>query len=145
MISTVLKKRLITSLMSLTTKYDMFYTNHQYKNMHFKSEEEYKSVQLALSSELQIEENIAKDILIQYFRENFPNVQFVLYDSRTICMTNIRHRIGRILLKGLGENQNEINEVKQTFNADTDLTVEVSRWEDLDEESQKQLTEYFKL
>lgn len=145
MISTEHKKRLYNSLSSLMTKYDMFYTNYQYSTNHFKSEEEYKTIQQALSVEIQLEENVAKENLIKYFKENFPILKVILYDSRMICLTKTQHRIGNVLIAGIPANENELNIVKRQFNEDTDLTMDITRWESLDEESQNKLKEYFKL
>jgi hypothetical protein len=144
MIKTSDKKRLTESISSLMNKYDMFFTNHQYKSSHFKSQEEYTSIQKSLSREIQFEENLIRDILKRYFSENFENLEFVLYDSRTICITKIFHKIGDVLIKGIPEDENEIIKIKNKFNMDTDLTISITRWESLDEESRTKLMEYLK-
>ena len=100
MINENLKRRLLSSANSLRNKYDMFYTNHQYKNKSFKSEEEYDSVQKMLSVEIQAEESSNKELLKKYFNENYPSLKFKLYDSRSICISKNQHQLGSVLIEG---------------------------------------------
>ena len=145
MINESLKRRLQASATSLRNKYDMFYTNHQYKNKSFKSEEEYNSVQKMLSVEIQAEESSIKELLKKYFNENYPNLKFKLYDSRSICISQIQHQLGSILIEGIPEIENEINLIKDSFKNDTDMTILLTRWESLPDDVIEKLTNYFKL
>lgn len=142
MIDESLKRKFKSSANSLMNKYDMFFTNQQYSSQHFQTENEYITIQKALATEIQIEENIMKEFLIKYLKLNFPNLKLVCYDSRPICLTDICHRIGGILIKGLNENENEINSIKESFKNDTDMTVLITRWESLDEETKTKLSEF---
>ncbi len=143
MISESLKRRLLNSANSLKNKYDMFYTNHQYKNKSFKSEEEYDSIQKTLSMEIQSEENSIRDLLKKYFNENYPTLKFKLYDSRAICITKNQHQLGSILIEGIPEIENEINLIKESFKNDTDLTILITRWESLPDDVKEKLTNFF--
>lgn len=144
MIDEKTKKRLNLSVTSLMNKYDMFFTNRQYASEHFQTEEEYISIQKSLAKEIQIEEATTREILKKYLNANFPEIELVLYDSRSICITEIYHRVGSILVKGLPENENEIQRIEKEFSIDTDLTISISRWESLNEETQNKLMEYLK-
>lgn len=144
MIDEKTKKRLNLSVSSLMNKYDMFFTNRQYVNDHFKTEEEYISIQKSLAKEIQIEEATTREIIKKYLVTNFPEVELILYDSRSICITEIYHRVGSILIKGLPENENEVKKIEKQFSIDTDLTISISRWENLNKETQNKIMEYLK-
>jgi len=124
---------------SLTIKYDMFFSNRQYKNVHFKSEEEYSIIQKNLSTEIEISENDITKILKDWFTQNFEGVIFVAYDSRFICMNSRMQRIGKILLKNAGD-ENLHKHIKQKFNDDTELDFILESFEDLPESIQKKFT-----
>lgn len=145
MIDEALKRKIKSSANSLMNKYDMFFTNQQYSSQHFQTEEEFITVQKALATEIQIEENIMKEHIMRYFKANFPELKIICYDSRYICISNINHRVGSILVKNLRENENEINSIKESFKNDTDLTILVTRWESLDEETKSKLSEFYHL
>lgn len=144
MITEQLKRRMINSASSLMNKYDMFYTNRQYATMHFKTEEEYKTTQKSLATEIQLEENITRDCLEKYFSQNFPKVKLLLFDSRPICLNDRNHRLGVCLFQNLSNDENDKNEILRMFKNDTDMTILVNRFEELDDESQKKIMEYLK-
>lgn len=144
MIDEKTKKRLNLSVTSLMNKYDMFFTNRQYASEHFQTEEEFVSIQKSLAKEIQIEEATTREIIKKYFKENFPEIEIMVYDSRSICITEIYHRVGAVLIKGLPENENKIQKIEKEFSIDTDLTISISRWEDLNEETQNKLMEFLK-
>lgn len=142
MINEQLKRRLYNSATSLINKYDMFLTNKQYSSQHFKSEDEYVSIQKALAAEIQLEETTCKNHIIKYFAENFPSVTVVLFDSRPICLSDSNHRLGKILVKGVKDDLYGIKEINKAFINDTDMSLIIDKWEDLDSESQQKLTEF---
>lgn len=127
------------SLESLTIKYDMFFSNRQYKNVHFKSEDEYTIIQKNLSTEIEVEEKNVKDLLKTWFEKNFDNIKFIAYDSRFICMNMYTHRIGKVLLKNAVD-LNLQKSIKKKFNDDTDYEMIIESFEDLPEEVQKKFT-----
>lgn len=132
-------KSLKKSVESLSIKYDMFLSNRQYKNTHFKTEDEYLIIQKNLSSEIEMEEANVKNLLKEWITINFENFQFIAYDSRFICINKNYHRIGKILLKNIND-ENQIKNIKQKFNDDTDFEIMIERYEDLPEEVQKKFT-----
>lgn len=144
MISNQLKRRLINSASSLMNKYDMFFTNRQYSKIHFRTEEEYISIQKSLATEIQLEENTTKDCLIKYFDQNFPKLKLIFFDSRPICLSEKHHKLGKCLFQNISNNINEQNEIKRTFQNDTDFTLDIDRFEDLSQEEQQKIMEFYK-
>lgn len=127
------------SIESLLIKYDMFFSNKQYKNVHFKSEKEYETIQKNLSSEIEMEETNAKNFLKEWIEQNFKNIKFIAYDSRFICINKLNHRIGRILLKNV-KDENEKNLIKQRFNEETEFDVIIDLFEELTEDVKLKFT-----
>lgn len=129
-------KKIIESLM---IKYELFFSNRQYKNTFFKTEDEYNLIQKNLSSEIEIAEKDAKEFLISWFSVNFDNIKVIAYDSRFICMNKKYHRIGKVLLKNSGDADFH-REIKERFFADTDFDIIVEAYEELPESIQKKFT-----
>ena len=124
---------------SLTIKYDMFFSNRQYKNTHFKSNDEYLVIQKSLSTEIEILEKDITNLLKEWFSQNFENIIFIAYDSRFICINSRIHRVGKVLLKNIGD-ENLQRKIKETFNNDTDFDIIIESFEDLPEEIKKKFT-----
>ena len=124
---------------SLSIKYDMFYSNREYKNVHFKSEDEYILIQKNLSTEIEITEKDITKIIKEWFYQNFEKVEFIAYDSRFICISPKTHRIGKVLLKNVID-ENFRKNIKQKFNDDTNFDIIIESFEDLPEELQKKFT-----
>lgn len=124
---------------SLSIKYDMFCSNRQYKNVHFKSEDEYLVIQKSLSTEIEMLEKEITNFLKEWISQNFENVEFVAYDSRFICINSRIHRIGKILLKNI-EDANLQRNIKETFNNDTDFDIMIESFEELPEDIKKKFT-----
>lgn len=124
---------------SLNIKYDMFFSNRLYKNVHFKNEDEYSVIQKNLSTEIEVSEKDVGKILKEWFTQNFENVIFIAYDSRFICINSKTKRIGKILLKNSGD-ENFHKNIKQKFNGDTNFEIIIESFEDLPESIQKKFT-----
>lgn len=142
MIDYQLKLKIKDIAQSLITKYDMFYTNRHYKTRHFKSIDEYESIQKSLAFEIQMEESMLKELLIKYFKENCPLLNIKLYDSRTICLTKMIHNIGKILIDDIG-GSDTIESIRQMFKDDTDFVIDITSLSELDEETRLKLKETF--
>lgn len=132
-------KYLKKSIDSLSIKYDMFFSNRMYKNVHFKTTEEYELIQKNLSTEIEMEETNVKNFLKEWVEKNFKNIEFIAYDSRFICINKSTHRIGKILLKNISD-ENESSLIKKRFNDDTDFEVVIDLFEELPEEVKKKFT-----
>lgn len=132
-------KNLKRSIESLAIKYDMYLLNRQYKNTHFKTEDEYNLIQKNLSTEIEAEERNTKNLLKEWFNENFENVKFIAYDSRFICITKEIHKIGKVLLKNSGDDKFHEN-INKKFNCDTDFDMIIETFEELPKEIQEKFT-----
>ena len=132
------QKNLILSFKALSMKYEMYYTNRQYKDSYFKDEETYKLIQKKISLEIETEEKNIKDIIINFLKKNFSNVKFIAYDSRLVCFTDSKQKLGNILISNSNELEAELimKQFKEEFNVD--LKVELL------ENLPKELQEKFK-
>lgn len=139
MIDKIKLKNLEKFIESLTIKYDMFFSNRQYKNVHFKSNEEYLIIQKNLSTEIEITEKDISKIIKEWFNQNYEKVIFIAYDSRFICMNTYNHRIGKVLLKN-SEDINLQRNIKSKFLEDTNFEIIIETFEELPEEVQKKFT-----
>ena len=130
------QKQLKLSANSLIIKYDMFFTNRQYKEKHFKSEDEYMLIQKNLATEIEIEEKHIKDIITEWLKTNFDQYKLVAYDSRFICILNNDNRIGKILVKG-PDDYNTMKKIYDSFMNDFSFEVIIENFNTLTEEDQK--------
>ena len=108
------KTRLQDLIRSMSILYDKFLTNRQYKDKQFKdNEQEYMKNQKALADDIKFQEGLVSQTLSFIFKEYFPNLEFLAYDSRLLYFNRSESRIGLILVKGMIE-QDEDN-IKRFF------------------------------
>ena len=133
------QKQLKRAMESLIIKYDMFYSNRQYKASHFKTDEEYLIVQKNLSTEIEMEEKNIKEVVKDWFRTNFDMLTFLSYDSRFVCYNKMYQRIGKVLIKGT-DDANFVNKIQDMFKQDFDIEIIVELFENLPVDIQKKFT-----
>ena len=69
------------------------------------------------------------------FKEFFPNLEFIAYDSRLLYFNRAQSRIGLILVKGM-EDEDEAK-IKKFFKENFLMEILINRFEDLPEKLQK--------
>ena len=131
------KTRLQDLIRSMSILYDKFLTNRQYKDKQFKdNEQEYIKNQKALANEIKFQEGLVSQTLSFIFKEYFPNLEFLAYDSRLLYFNRSESRIGLILVSGIKNDEDE-NNIKKFFRENFMMEILVNKFEDLPEEIQK--------
>ena len=130
------KTKIQDLIRSMSILYDRFLTNRQYKEKQFKdNEQEYIKNQKALADDIKFQEGLVSQTLSFIFKQYFPNLEFLAYDSRLLYFNRSESRIGLILVKGMNE-QDEDN-IKRFFKENFMMEILVNKFEDLPEELQK--------
>ena len=125
-----------TYLESLDKKYTLFCINRSYKDKSFKDESEYLKVQTKLAEEIDILNKEIKEEITKVVHETYPEVEVILYDSRMFSKAD--QNIGKILTKNI-KSQTETLDVKACFEKFVPVKITVERYEDLNEETQKEI------
>lgn len=130
------KTKIQDLIRSMSILYDRFLTNRQYKEKQFKdNEQEYIKNQKALADDIKFQEGLVSQTLSFIFKEYFPNLEFLAYDSRLLYFNRSESRIGLILVKGM--NKQDEDNIKRFFKENFMMEILVNKFEDLPEELQK--------
>lgn len=130
------KTRIQDLIRSMSILYDKFLTNRQYKDRQFKDDEEsYMKNQEALANDIKFQEDLVSRSIQTIFKENFPRIEFIAYDSRLLYFNRAKSRIGVILIKNATD---EDKVAIENFFKENYLTeILINKFEDLPEELQK--------
>lgn len=119
-------------------KYDMFKLNRDYREKHFKSEDEYMAEQLKLADEIgKLDEEVGAEVE-SVIHEAYPDTEFIKYDSR--MSSAARLVLGRVLLRGVPTSARCL-EVAAWFERKTSHRVHVDRIEDFPEAEAEKILE----
>ena len=130
------KTRLQDLVRSMSILYDKFLTNRQYKDKQFKDDEkEYMKNQQALANDIKFQEDLVSRTISTLFKEFFPKLEFIAYDSRLLYFNRAQSRLGLILVKGINEDD-EMN-IKKFFRENFLMEILINKFEDLTEDLQK--------
>jgi hypothetical protein len=129
-----MNKKFKTLIDKIFNLYDKYMVNRQYKNRSFESIEDYDKQQEQLSIEIKAIEKIAIAEFQNVISEVFPHVEIIAYDSRFIRKD--KGKFGNVLCKGLTDLE-EARTVQGYFEGETYFSILIQRFEDLDEETQK--------
>ena len=130
------KTRIQDLIRSMSILYDKFLTNRQYKDRQFKdNEEEYMKNQQALANDIKFQEDLVSRSIQTIFKENFPKIEFIAYDSRLLYFNRAKSRIGMILVKG-ADDEDKIA-IQKFFQENYLTEILIDKFEDLPEEIQK--------
>lgn len=127
-------KNFLTYLDSYEVKYNMFCDNREYKSRSFKDQEDFLKTQYALAEEIELLDKEVKIESEKIIKEIFPNVSIVAYDSR--FFKRGQSKLGNFLCKGIIDLE-EARTIQKYFESVTYTNILITRWEDLDEETQK--------
>jgi hypothetical protein len=127
-------KNFLTYLDSYEVKYNMFCDNREYKSRSFKDQEDFLKTQYALAEEIELLDKEVKIESEKIIKEIFPNVSVVAYDSR--FFKRGQSKLGNFLCKGITDLE-EARTIQKYFESITYTNILITRWEDLDEETQK--------
>lgn len=130
------KTKLQDLIRSMSIFYDKFLTNKQYREKQFKDNDaEYMKNQNALAEDIKFQEGLVSKTLENIFKEFFPNLEFIAYDSRLLYFNRAQSRIGLILVKGMKEEDEA--RIKKFFKENFLMEILINRFEDLPEKLQK--------
>ena len=130
------KTKLQDLIRSMSIFYDKFLTNKQYREKQFKDNDaEYMKNQNALAEDIKFQEGLVSKTLENIFKEFFPNLEFIAYDSRLLYFNRAQSRIGLILVKGMEEEDEA--KIKRFFKENFLMEILVNKFEDLPEKLQK--------
>ena len=130
------KTRLQDLIRSMSILYDKFLTNKQYKDKQFKDNEaEYMKNQQALANDIKFQEDLVSRTLSTLFKEYFPKLNFIAYDSRLLYFNRSQSRLGLILVESMSEEDE--NKIKNFFKENFLMEILINKFEDLPEELQK--------
>lgn len=127
-------KNFLNYIDSYEIKYNMFCDNREYKSRSFKDETEFLEIQTALAEEIEIIDKEVKIESQKIIQEIFPNVEVVAFDSR--YFKKGQSKLGNLLCKGVKDLE-ECRTIQKYFESVTYTIVVITRFEDLDEEIQK--------
>ena len=130
------KTRIQDLIRSMSILYDKFLTNKQYREKQFKDNDaEYMKNQNALAEDIKFQEGLVSQTIATLFKEYFPNLEFIAYDSRLLYFNRSQSRIGLILVKGMGEEDEAI--IKKFFRENFMMEILVDKFENLSEKLQE--------
>jgi hypothetical protein len=127
-------KNFLNYLDSYEVKYNMFVDNREYRTRSFKDDEDFKRVQFALAEEIDLIDKEVKKESEKIIKEVFPDVEIVAYDSR--FFKKGQAKLGNFLCKGVKDLE-EARTIQKYFESITYTNILITRWEDLDEDTQK--------
>ena len=127
-------KNFLNYLDSYEVKYNMFVGNREYRTRSFKDDEDFKRVQFALAEEIDLIDKEVKKESEKIIKEVFPDVEIVAYDSR--FFKKGQAKLGNFLCKGVKDLE-EARTIQKYFESITYTNILITRWEDLDEDTQK--------
>ena len=127
-------KNFLNYLDSYEVKYNMFVDNREYRTRSFKDDEDFKRVQFALAEEIDLIDKEVKLESEKIIKEIFPDVEIVAYDSR--FFKKGQAKLGNFLCKGVKDLE-EARTIQKYFESITYTNILITRWEDLDEDTQK--------